>query len=54
MCSLSSIRSSIWGEGSRSLLQNNSGNLHQILLSRYFPEELKLRIRGRVCLGQAP
>ena len=35
-------------------LQNNSGNLHQILLSRYFREELKQRIGGKACLGKIP
>ena len=34
-------------------LQNNSGNVYQILLARYFREELKHRIRGRVCLRKA-
>ena len=35
-------------------LQNNSGNLHQILLSRYFREELKQRIWEKACLGKIP
>ena len=35
-------------------LQNNSGNVHQLLLSRYFREELKQRIWGRACPRKAP
>ena len=31
---------------------HNLGNLHQILLSRYFREELKQRIWGEACLGK--
>ena len=34
-------------------LQNNSGNLHHILLSRCFREELKQRIWGKACPGKA-
>ena len=33
-----------WRGGGVLYLQNNSGNVHQILLSRYFREELKQRI----------
>ena len=36
-------------EGGVSHLQNNSENLHQILLSRYFREELQQRIWGEAC-----
>ena len=35
-------------------MQNNSGNLHQMLFSRYFTEELKQRIWGKACLGKIP
>ena len=35
-------------------MQNNSGNLHQILLSRYFREELKQRIWGKACPRKGP
>ena len=33
-------------------LQNNSGNVYQILLSRYHREEQKQRIRGERCPGE--
>ena len=48
MCSRSSNSSSIWrGRGGNvSHLQNHSGNLHPMLLSRYFREELKQRVWG--------
>ena len=36
-----------------SYLQNNSGNIYQILLSRYFTEELKQKIWGKACPGRA-
>ena len=37
-------------------LKNSSGNVHQVLLSRYSGEELKQRILGvgGVCPGKAP
>ena len=35
------------GRGRFFISQNSSGNVHQILLSRYFREELKQRIWGR-------
>ena len=39
-----------------SYLQNDSGNVHQILLSinRYFREELKQRVWGKACPRKAP
>ena len=35
-----------WG-GDVSHLKNNSGNMHPILLSRFFKEELKQKIRRK-------
>ena len=40
-------------KGSFLHLQNNSGNVHQVLLSRYFKEELQQRMWGKACLGKA-
>ena len=53
MCSWSSIANTLagrgGGEGGSGLnLPNNSRNVHQILLSRYFREELKQRLCGKV------
>ena len=57
MCSWSSIANTFhWGEvfgGSGLNLPNSSGNVHQILLSRYFREELKQRLCGKACPGKA-
>ena len=35
-------------------LHNNSGNVHQLLLSRYFREELMQRIGRKACPRKAP
>ena len=58
MCSWSSIANTFQslgrgrGEGGSGLnLPNNSGNVHQILLSRYFREELKQRLCGKAPEG---
>lgn len=44
------------GGGGISHLQNDSGNVRQILLpiNRYFREELKQRVWGKVCPRKAP
>ena len=34
-------------------LQNNLGNVHQILLLNYLREELKQRMHGKACLGRS-
>ena len=34
-------------------LQNNLGNVHQILLLSYLREELKQRMQGKACLGRS-
>ena len=41
-------------KGSFLHLQYNSGNVRQVLLSRYFREELQQRMRGKACLGKSP
>ena len=43
-----------WGGGVFYHLQNKSRNVHQILLSRYFREELKQRIWGRTLSRKPP
>ena len=40
--------------GRFSHLQNNLGNLHPILLSRYFPEKLKQRKWSKACPRKVP
>ena len=54
MCSWSSTSSYLPFGGGFSHLENNSGNLHQILLSRYFREELKQRIWGEGLSWEGP
>ena len=42
-----------WGGQQRLRLQNNSGSVHQVLLSRCFRDELEQKIGEKVCPEKA-
>ena len=54
LCSWSSSSSSIWWWWRGSHLQNNSGNVHQTLLSGYFREEAKAEGMGEGLSWEGP
>ena len=54
LMAIKQVTSSIWWEFSHLLKKKNSVGMYQILLSKYFREELKQRIQGRVLSWEGP